>query len=497
MRNKDITDPDAHFYHAAGRLHHLDDEMASDEDDDDLHRPGEGRRSSLDRDGRSALPMIAPTAIKPGSSEEQERLQWQSMLNAVLAGDVLQGESSRIGEERTGDETFRQEYGRSLWWQLRAKLRGRSEDEEKRRVEERRGRAVDGVLEEIASFVIKRSPGPAGVGRRLSSEDEKDDRKDDHEAPPELPDEEVLNQELSALDQVNYMLQKLSLVEGLYPHTAAFRAIKPLYDSEAIQARVDALTSWSTVVYLLQAQLSVLQKWTGSDDLDVTKPNTTKEKALVGKNRYHAMDNKAKAQAQAALEAADDSTFLERIMKEDNLQRTFEKRVFVDLHTLVHNARQTVISHISLFEDLKLPDFQYELVRLIGFPSHLVMEALKVRLDAAGKLVDPSPIAINDMIDSFRLTISLAVLIKRQYEEIVEPDADGHWKIPPCMPTEYDTVLLDGLRTFFKLLHWKLKGSSRTIYFRETEVLEDEWEFLYEAAEAVPGGDLVVAEHFW
>jgi mitogen-activated protein kinase kinase kinase len=65
------------------------------------------------------------------------------------------------------------------------------------------------------------------------------------------------------------------------------------------------------------------------------------------------------------------------------------------------------------------------------------------------------------------------------------------------MPTEYDTVLLDGLRTFFKLLHWKLKGSSRTIYFRETEVLEDEWEFLYEAAEAVPGGDLVVAEHFW
>ena len=185
-------------------------------------------------------------------------------------------------------------------------MRGRSEDEEKRRVEERRGRVVDTVLEEVEGFVVKKTQG--SLGRRSSVENT------DHSKESAEP---------SALDQVTHILQKIGLVEALYPHQAAFRAEKPLYDSASFQARIDALTAWSTIVTALQAQLHILQKWTGSDDLDVTKPNTTKEKALVGKNRYHPLDTKARAQAQAFNDqTADDSTFLERVMKEDNIQRT-------------------------------------------------------------------------------------------------------------------------------------------------------------------------------
>ena len=407
------------------------------------------------------------------------------MLASVLAGDILQTESSRIGE----DDGFRRELGQSLWWQIRAKMRGRSEDEEKRRVGERRARVVDAALEEIERFVVKRSPGPAGIDRRLSSEDH-----GELAAPGDVADVA----DVGAVDQVSYVLERLNLVEALYPHSAAFRSAKPLYNDPSFQAKIDGLTAWSTVVTSLQDQLHILQKWTGSDDLEITRPNTTKEKALTGKMRYHPLDGKAIAQAQAATDqAADDSTFLERIMKEDNIRRTFEKRALVDVVAFVRNAKETVISHSPIFKQLELPDFQLELVRLIGFPGRLIIEALKVRLDAAAKLVDPNPMVINDMIDNFRLAISLAVLIKRQYEDIVEPDPAKRWTIPPCLAPEYDSVLLDGLRTFFKLLHWKLKSGSRTIYFRETEVLEAEWEFLYETAEAVPGGDLVVAEHFW
>jgi mitogen-activated protein kinase kinase kinase len=432
------------------------------------------------------LPTAPASAFAPDSGEGKERLEWQSMLASVLSGDILQGESSRIGVDRPGDEIFRKRLGQSLWWQIRARMRGRSEDEEKRRVEERRGRVVDAVLEEVESFGVKptvrRHP-----ERSLSSETQ----------PKDVPETDG-NDEPSALDQVAYILQKMSIVESLYPHQAALRSAKPLYDSEAFQARIDALTSWFTLVTALQAQLQVLQKWTGSDDLDVTRPNTTKEKALVGKNRYH-QDNKAKLQTTSTGydQAADDSTFLERVMKEDNIQRTFEKRVFVDLLALIHNAKETVVAHLPIFQQLQLPDFQFELVRLIGFPGRLIIEALKVRLDAAAKLVDPNPMVINDMIDNFRLAISLAVLIKRQYEEIAAPDEDRRWSIPYCLAPDYDAAVLGGLRTFFKLLHWKLKSGSKANYFRETEVLEDEWEFLYETAEAVEGGDLVVAEHFW
>ena len=489
------VDPAATHPYWVSQLHAPED-LPSDDDDDDLHSPVKNGTA------KSSSGLIQPPTLPrtpSNSGEETERLEWQSMLASVLAGDVLQGESSRIGEERGTDETFRAELGRSLWWELRAKLRLRSEMQEKQRVEERRQRVVDQVLEEVERFAIKASPGPAGLDRRLSSESTaqviEDENADDTTTAEEKMEKRA---EASALDQVNYILQKLNLVEGLYPTTSAFRAARLLYNSDAFQARVDALTSWSTVVYLLQSQLGILQKWTGSEDLDITKPNTTREKALVGKSRYHPLDTKAQAHAKTLNDqTADDTTFLERIMKEDSLQRTFAKRIFVDLATLVLNAKETVVSHLPLFDELKLPNFQFELVRLIGFPGRLVIEALKVRLDAARKLVDPNYMVINDMVDNFRTTISLAVLIKRQYLEIVEPDADGRWSIPHCLPLEYDSVLLDGLRMFFRLLHYKLKNSSKTIYFRETDVLEGEMEFMSEAAEATPGGDMVVAEHLW
>ena len=515
-----INNSDVNYFESTERRHYLDD-LVSDEDEDQIRSPTRSnaeRSIPPERNGSGGLdPMLqfqdpgrsgghgglmAPgraavegirVALALDVAEGKERLEWQSMLKSVLAGDILQTESSRIGEDRR-EERFRRELGRSLWWQIRARLRGRSEEEEKRHVEERRNRIVDATLEEVESFVVKKTSGPPGVGRRLSAEDGRDLTQ-----PPGCEDDlEGRSSDIAAIDQVTNILQRLNLVEVLYPHYAAFRNAKPLYNSDAFRARVDGLIAWSTVVTALQAQLQILQNWTGSDDLDITRPNTTREKALVGKNRYHPLDNKAKAQAQVMNDqTADDSTFLERIMKEDNLQRTFEKRVFVDLVALVWNARQTVISYLPVFTDLQLPDFQYELVRLISFPAHLIIEALKIRLDAATKLVDPNPMVINDMVDSFRLGISLAVLIKKQYDEMVEPDPADHWAIPPCLPPVYDAVLLDALRTFFKLLHWKLKSGSRTIYFRETEVLEAEWEFLYETAEAVPGGDLVVAEHFW
>jgi mitogen-activated protein kinase kinase kinase len=433
------------------------DPKSDDENDDEPDM-------ALPRPTLSANPTV-------DAGEERERLEWRSMLASVLSGDVLRGESSRIGLDKPGDVVYRKKLGQSLWWQIRARLRSRSEAEEKKRTEERRGRVVDAVLEEIEGF-----------NAHLEPEDE-DGNRPEH----------------NALEQVTAILSKLDLVEALYPHQAAVRAAKTLFDSPALQKRIDALTAWSTVVTALQAQLAVLQKWTGSEDLDVTRPNTTKERALVGKNRYHPLDAKGIAQAQAMDQAADDSTFIERVMKQDNVQKTFQKRVFHDVNVLVLNAKSTVIDFLPVFEELKLPDFRYEIVRLIGFPGRLIIEMLKVRLDAEKKLDrdHPNPIVINDMIYNFRVTISLAVLIKRQYTEVVEPDADKRWDIPPSLTPDYDAVLLDGLRAFFNLLQLKLKDGDKATYFRETEVLEDEWEFLCEAAEAVDGGDQVVAQLFW
>ncbi|KAL7419864.1 Suppressor of Sensor Kinase (SLN1) [Cryptotrichosporon argae] len=446
-------------------------------DDDD------GQRSPLIQ-----AKVILADSTAPDTDEGRERLEWQSMLGSVLLGDILRGESSRIGVERPSSETYRKELGENMWWEIRARLRGRTAEEERRRVEQRRNRVVDAVLEELDQFSVKRSPGPAGVGRRLSAEDEEGKEADEADEAPLSADDETL--EISAIDQVQYILHKLSLIERLYQHQLAFRTDKALYGSPAIQARVDALSAWSTVVMQLQAQLAILQAWTGTDDLDLTRPNTTKEKPLVGR-RFHPLDAKAH---DSSNQAADDSTFVERVLKEDSLQNTFEKRIFGEQLKLIHNAKDAVITHSPLFTALKLPDFQYELVRLIGFPGRLILEALKLRLNAAARLNDPEIMVIDGMIDNFRVSISLAVLIRKQYDDIMAPDPERRWDLPDCLADNYDDVLLEGLKTFFRLLHLKLRSGSKAVYFRETEVLEDEWEFLYEHAEAIAGGDLLVAE---
>ncbi|ORX35369.1 hypothetical protein BD324DRAFT_609596 [Kockovaella imperatae] len=481
----DSMDPDIHS-DGRDRYNHFDDWSS---DDEETQHPGPRPAATAPKIDTSianpplpsTLPSV-PSLISPAppppdaldSSTVHDRKGWQSFLASVLGGDVLQGESVRIGEERGVDEAFRQDLGRSLWWQIRAKLRRRTEEDERRRTQERRSRLEDRVLEEIDSFVVK-------SGSEASTVDP-------------TADERTQESEIGALDQVNYALQKLSLIESLYPNTHAFREAKALYRADHFQAKVEVITSWSTIVTALQAQLAILQKWTGTDDLDVTRPNTTKEKALVGKSRYHPSDGQTTTAA--GDQAADDSTFLERIMKEDSLKRTFSKRIFRDLDSLVLNAKETVILHSDMFEAVHLPDFTYELVRLISFPCKLIIEILKVRLDAAKKLSDPNLMVIDDMIDSFRSILEIAVDNRSQYDDLTAPDEAKRWKIPACLPPEYDQVLLDGLRTFFRLLQFKLRKHDHRMALLEVEVLEMHLEFLHTIAQSIPGGDLVVVESF-
>ncbi|WWC64716.1 uncharacterized protein I303_107327 [Kwoniella dejecticola CBS 10117] len=481
------NDPEASYFHNhAGPSRKGRKDMESDDEHDEMRSSGwqmgatqvgpgkalvERRAEVSDSNNTQQQLQMALSRVDVSSEEKQERLDWQGMLESVLTSDVLKVEEARISQAMP-TESFREEFGQSLWWQIRAKLRGRTEAEEKRRVHERRARVVDSVLEEVATFKAKPFV-------------------------PSIPaQDEDLGPQHSALDQVNLILAKLAAIKALYPNLAAMRADKPTYASPEFRSKTDALTAWSTIVTALQTQLKLLQKWTGSDELDITKPNTTKEKALTDKNMYtyHPLDN-AKSGLTAGPNAADDSSFLDRVMKEDNLQKMFERRAFVDLISLIKNAKQTVIDFLPIFQEQNLPDFQYELVRLIGFPGRLIIEALKVRLDAAARLVDPNPMVVSDFIDNLRLSISLAVLIRKQYDSFIKPDENGHWAIPHCLPPEYNDVMIDAMKAFFKLLHWRLRGVGRGSYFKETEVLEDEGPFLYEAAEAIEGGDMVVAEH--
>ena len=150
-----------------------------------------------------------------------------------------------------------------------------------------------------------------------------------------------------------------------------------------------------------------------------------------------------------------------------------------------------------MFKKMNLPSFEQELVPLISFLANLSQAVLRVRLDYAQKLKNPDILIIDQMTEDLKVKIGFACTLKRQYEAFLLPDPGGNWKLPACISDDYDSVILEALTFFFKLIHWKLKSGSKAIYFKETDLIEAQWATFSDVSLTVPGGASLVAEQLW
>ena len=201
--------------------------------------------------------------------------------------------------------------------------------------------------------------------------------------------------------------------------------------------------------------------------------------------------------SQRLIHRPDGSSFLERVLKEETIQRTFEKGSLTTVHALIATARDTQVNLAPMFNLMNLPTFERELVELISFPTRLAQALLRSRLEYANRVTDPDVLIIDQMLEDFRLAIGLACTLKRQYEAFLLPDPGGNWNLPSCISQDYDETLLETLNMFFKLINWKLKSGSKDIYFRETEVIDAQWATFNDVSLAVEGGCALVAEQIW
>lgn len=424
------------------------------QDSEDEERPGSSHGGE-GRDRYTSL-LLDSDVYEPITLGERERLEWQSMLASVLDGEVLKSEKTRIQNVlESSSEEANSRYFR-IWIGLRARLRGRKEEEEKRRLEERRRHIVDPIVQETMAFRVE--DGPCSP---------------------------------NTLQQVNTVLRRLDIVQSLYPSLKAFHADRPLVAEAEFQTRRDVLNSWSTVLTSLRQQIDLLRKWTGSDSLDVSQPNTNPEKPIGIR------ENDTIPQVGSG-EHLDGSTFVERLLKQDSIERVFGKKgILAKVNALVNTARGTQIDFAGLFQQLNLPRFEEEVVQLVEFPTKLIRACLRMRLDYAVKVKDPEVLIIDQLLNDFQLTIDLACKVKRQYEEFYQPDPNGNWTLPTCISDDFDSVVLEAVMFFFKLLNWKLKSAARDIYFRETDVLEAHWATFNDVGLTINGGTSVIAEQIW
>ncbi|KAH9004199.1 kinase [Lactarius hatsudake] len=384
--------------------------------------------------------LLESDSIEPETPEDRERLEWQTMLASVLDGDVLKSEKTRIAVALATSGEEQDKYNHNLWLGIRAKIMGMDEEEERKRIEDLRLRTVDPLINEVLTF----------RARDLESGDD----------PGAI-----------ALQQVDEVLRHLDIVHTLYPTHKALHLDKPVVAEPDFQAHRDALITWSTIFTSLRRQINVLRKWTGSETLDVTAPVTNAESPLGV--RYTLGDNGP---------VADGSTFLERAMKEESIQMTFAKGFMTTVHSLIGASRDAQVNLAHLLRQMNLPSFERELrAYAFGWTTHR-------------KLKEPAIIIIDQMIDDLKLNIGIACTLKRQYEAFLSPDPGGNWNLPPCISDNYDSVVLEALSFFFKLIHWKLKSGAKDIYFKETDLIESQWPTFNDVALTVPGGASVVAE---
>ncbi|KAK0518158.1 Suppressor of Sensor Kinase (SLN1), partial [Tilletia horrida] len=453
--------------------------------------------------GAGAAPPL-PTAASSAPPtidvfEPRQRLEWQTMLSSVLASEVLRSETKRITSVDAPVLTPTQlMYHR--WLEIHARLRGRAGgprnvvDAEEKRLRSK----WEPMLKDLTRAVKEWTPTEDTIRFLQQTEvqpmeafsaDQQQQQQQQQAAPstngsappPTAPHPTRTFQSQLAknqvLEQVGVLLARVDLAESEFPSTRKAIEVYPEWGSPEVQNKLAALYSWYNVSNMLRLQISILQRWTGSEKIEIERP-------------HHDPADLLPAVIGSGI-PTEGTTFVERIFKEDSLTNTFEKRTLSALNRVIEKAKRNILRHHHTFEKLHLPSFEPELVQIISFPTRLMEAALRLRLDYAGKLNEPGMLIVDSLTDDLRAAIAVACRIKTQYTQTMVPDPPNGWEPPSCISRTYDEVLRDALGFFFKLLIFKLKGG---VFFKETEILEPEWKFLSMAADVIEGGDLIVAQ---
>lgn len=425
--------------------HHFDDAQANNMmlGDADLEDPSPSSEVPFDDDSYDPDTQLflsndnLPTVDELRHPKNQERLEWHSMLASVLKGDVVKQEKQRLIGSAESNRSAAQ--SQALWIGVRARTCGRSVPLQKKIVDDSRAQ-LGPLIEDIISFQIK---GETEIGK-----------------PPR--------------QQVEDIVEKVERCESLYSTHKDMETANPRTASEEFYSSREAIFAWHNITALINTELAVLQSWVGNDALDFSK---ARDKS-------------------AGNDMSDDTSFLDRIMKEDGLKTLQgEHSMLNGLGEVIQKAKSTLIENSKAFATRHLPPYIEELLTLINFPSRLIQEIIRVRLSYAKNMKDPaqqSPILLDQMISQFQILMRVATEIKQRYLAISRPESG--WDLPPCVDENFDSVVLDSMKYYFRLLNWKLNANKNT--FKEAEILEQEWEYSYGIGRQLESGDIEVAEQF-
>ncbi|GMF53944.1 unnamed protein product [[Candida] boidinii] len=424
-------------------------------------------------------------SLKSDNEQVFERLEWQSMLQSVLTGDVVTGEKTKLIKPLTeveGENYLRASHIEDLWIGIRSRLYGRSEEDQKRLVLYHRG-LVDETIDEIMNFRL------------------------------EMPDDVI---ELSYAEQVKFASEKVDVLldkwekcQELWRTQKEMITDKPRCGTVNFNARISALTAWTSVAAAIERESDVLKKWVGNDKLDIlgspsnytnndinnnvnkvnnktpvdvknektdnedgssnkvdniapvitnpppadvstpieesSKNNDTVSVENKKKNHKHSVSDDGDIELTRRKPEhflKDDRSFVERILKEKDIEDLFQKRLFAGISHWTFKAKESFLVYHDNFEELGLPSYVDNLLVLVTFPTKLMKELIRIRLGYAKKLKNPTMMMIDQVLEDFKLYIKLSLEIRTSLIEYCTP-RDAWISFPDYRDAAFDDALLD------------------------------------------------------
>ncbi|ODV86788.1 hypothetical protein CANARDRAFT_6358 [[Candida] arabinofermentans NRRL YB-2248] len=405
-----------------------------------------------------------------------ERLEWQSMLQSVLTGDVVTGEKTKLIKpfsEVEGENYLRVSYNEDLWLGIRAKLYGRTEEDQKRLVLYHRG-LVDETLEEIMNLRLV--------------------------VPDNIKSLSYADQVKFASEKVNCLLQKYERCQELWRTNKEMENEKPQCGTPEFVSRINALVAWTSVASAIERESNVLKKWVGNDELDISRsPASASSSTASFENTTAESSEAVNGNGKNGNILKDDRSFVERIMKEKDIEDVFDKRLFTSFSHWTFKAKESYLQYQQLFENLGLPSYVNNLFVLAMFPTKLMKELIRARLAYARKMKNPTMMMIDQVLSDFQLYITLALEIRTSFIEYCAP-REGWISLPDYQDTEFDNAILECVHHYLFLLNRKLLDSPKTSKsfrtFKEPEELEKQWSFLQNLGFYLEGGSAEIATQF-
>lgn len=382
-----------------------------------------------------------------------ERLEWQTMLQTVMTGDVVKGEKTKLIKPLTelegGENLLRVGYKEDFWLGLRAKLYGRTEEEQKKLVLYHRG-LVDEKFDEILNFKL--------------------------EFTPEQLDMSYKDKVKFASVKVNHLLDIYEKCKELWRTEKEMETDKPQCATPEFINRINCLNAWTSVTDAIERESDVLKKWVGNDDLDILRPS------LSSANTHDSTtEGSGERNSQRGHIFKDDRPFVERIMKEKDIENLFNKKLFNTFSHLTIKAKNAYLEYHQIFKELGLPSYLDNLFVLTNFSSKLMKEIIRTRLAYAEKLKNPTMMMIDQILEDLKMYLRLAIEIKISMLEYCAP-VEGWVSFPDYQDTEFDNTIIDCVTHYMDLLNRKLlfspKGHKSFRTFKEPEELESEWTLL-------------------